>query len=402
MKCQPGDGAAGQTLSTSSRTVGTVIADCPPKRAFLTALMADIATAGGQADLVTDQSGYLHFEATLPAGEVALASTARLRARQRAMRPALLSRATRRNLAAEISPGPGFNPTAIRPRLVVCRSRADHDVFAYAKLSQSVPCAARAGRRIRLLVMDGGQSSGAVIGVVELASPVFTLASRDRAFGWSGPSSNEKRKDGLRRVMDLATCLALPPYSDLRAGKLLAILAASDRVSSIFTERYGDRLAAITATCATGLHYPLVNRLNVRRGGLYKRVGATAGYSTCMFSSETITAARQLVQGNAPAAAFGQKHIKGLRLLRSGLRACGINDEIMLRTGVPKGVYVCDVAGDGIDALTDGTIPAGQAVPFGHALKWWRAKVLEPRIRALESDSGKLDRLTIIPPPTHR
>lgn len=386
-------------MTASFREVGTVVSDSPSRRAFLSALAADITTAGGQADLAANHAGRLRFEASLPAGEVALANTAQLRARQRANRPALLRRANRRKLATEISPGPDFDPAAIRPRLVVCRSRADHDVFSYAKLSQSVPSAARAGRRLRLLIIDEGEPREALIGVVELASPVYTLACRDKAFGWRGQSSKEKRTDGLRRVMDLSTCLALPPYSTLRAGKLLAMLAASDAVSNIFRERYGDRLAAITATCATGLHYPHLNRLNIRQGGLYNRVGATAGYSTCMFSGETLTAARRLVQGDAPAAAFGPKHRKGLRLLRSGLRACGLDDEIVLRTGVPKGVYVCDVAGDGIEALAKGAAPTGRAVATAHAFDWWREKVLEPRIRVQGSFSARPSDLAAVPPP---
>lgn len=386
-------------MSASFREVETVVSDSSSRRAFLSALAADITTAGGRADLAANCAGRLRFEASLPAGEIALANTAQLRARQRANRPALLRRAKLRKLATEISPGPNFDPAAIRPRLVVCQSRADHDVFSYAKLSQSVPSAARAGRRLRLLIVDDGEPREALIGVVELASPVYTLACRDKAFGWHGQSSKEQRADGLRRVMDLSTCLALPPYSTLRAGKLLAMLAASDAVTSIFEERYGDRLAAITATCATGLHYPHLNRLNIRRGGLYSRVGATAGYSTCMFSGETFTAARRLVQGDAPAAAFGPKHMKGLRLLRSGLRACGLDDEIVLRTGVPKGVYVCDVTGDGIDALAQGATPTGRAVSTAHAFDWWREKVLEPRIRAEGSFGALPGDLAAFPPP---
>jgi hypothetical protein len=392
------DQSQAEIKTASFRKVKTVVSDSPSRRAFLSTLAVDIITAGGQADLTSNHAGRLRFEASLPAGEVALANTSQLRARQRTNRPALLRRANRRKLATEISPGPDFDPTAIRPRLVVCRSRADHDVFSYAKLSQSVPSAARAGRRLRLLVMDEGEPREAMIGVMELASPIYTLACRDEAFGWRGQSSKKIRTDGLRRVMDLSTCLALPPYSTLRAGKLLAMLAASDVVSNIFRERYGDRLAAITATCATGLHYPHLNRLNIRQGGLYNRVGATAGYSTCMFSGETFTAARKLVQGDAPAAAFGPKHMKGLRLLRSGLRACGLDDEIVLRTGVPKGVYVCDVAGDGIEALAKGVAPTGRAVSTARAFAWWREKILVPRIRVQGSFNVRPSDLAAVPP----
>jgi hypothetical protein len=334
--------------------------------------------AGGHVQLIRRQ-GRISFKAQIQTDpQSLLAVAANVRARQCTQRRALLERATRRRLSDELSPGVDFMAEAIDPRIVVCGSRAEHDVFAYAKLSQSVPSAPRAGRRIRLLVMDNGQSQEALIGVVELASPIFSMACRDQTFGWVGSDGARRRIEGLRRVMDLSTCLALPPYAALRAGKLLALLAASDVVSDIFHSRYGERLAAIVATCATGLHYPQLNRLNVRRGGLYRRVGATAGYSTCMFSSETLAAARALVNEGAPAASFGPNHVKGIRLLRTALRQCGLNEEMLLRTDHPKGVYVCDVTSDGVESLGCGAEPKGRATRADHGSRWWHEKVLAP------------------------
>ena len=48
------------------------------------------------------------------------------------------------------------------------------------KLTQSVPSSPRVGRRIRVLVTDAGQRHESLIGAIELASPIYTLASRDR------------------------------------------------------------------------------------------------------------------------------------------------------------------------------------------------------------------------------
>jgi hypothetical protein len=295
-------------------------------------------------------------------------------ARGRARRAALLRRASQRQMWDEFSP---IDVRAITPRIVVCSSRADHDVFSYAKLTQSVPSSPRAGRRIRLLVVDEDQHRPRLIGVIELASPVFTLACRDRAFGWVGTNGSARAK-GLRHVMDLSTCAPVPPYTALRGGKLLALVAASELVSEVFESRYSERLAAIVATCATGLHYAQVSRLNVRRGGLYKRVGATAGYSTWMFGPETVGAARALVCGGAPAGAFRPAHVKGIRLLRSALRHCGLDEEGLLRTGLAKGVYVCDVTGDGVASLRDRREPQGAPTRADRGTRWWHDRVLTP------------------------
>ena len=358
--------------------IRTVVPDRPETRVFLETLACDIRMAGGGAEL-TRRSGRLTFRARIRNDPKSLlASASSLRARQRDERRALLERAERQQLRERLSPGADFVPETIDPRIVVCDSRAEHDVFAFAQLSQSVPSAPRAGRRIRLLVMDDGQSREALLGVIELASPVFSMECRDRALGWAGTRGKEVRVRGLRRVMDLSTCLALPPYTNLRAGKLLAVLAASDLVVNVFQTRYGQRLAAIVATCATGLHYPQVNRLSIRPGGLYKRVGATAGYSTWIFSRETLAAARGLVQNGAPAGPFGPTHVKGIRLLRSALRKCDLDDEQLLRTDLAKGVYVCDVTGDGVASLHVGSEPGGEAIRTSDGVRWWRERVLAP------------------------
>jgi hypothetical protein len=363
---------------SSSWPIRTTVGDDPPTLAFLEAVAADLRTAGGEARLVR-RNGRLLFRARVATDQNAvLAAASRIRARQRDHRQALLERAARRGLQDLLSPNQHFNPEAIVPRIVWCASRAEHDVFAYAKLNQSVPSAPRAGRRMRLLLFDQGQREEALIGVVELASSVFSLGCRDRAFGWTGDGARDRRASGLRGVMDLSTCLALPPYAGLRAGKLLAAIAASDAVSEVFEERYGDRLAAIVATCATGLHYPQLNRITLRPGGLFKRVGATAGYSTWMYSRETLAAARALACAGAPAAAFGPSHVKVIRLLRSAFRRLGLDDEQLLRTDLPKGVYLCDVTGDGFASLHDGAPASGQGVAVEEAVRWWRRRVLEP------------------------
>ena len=167
----------------------------------------------------------------------------------------------------------------------------------------------------------------------------------------------------------------------------MALMAASQPVADVFAARYGERLAAIIATCATGLHYPQLNRLNVRPGGLYRRVGATAGYSTWIFSQATFSAARALVYGSAPAARFGPRYVKGLRLLRGAFRLAGIDEESMLRTELPKGVYTCDVTGDGINALKEGVAPRGVVMTLSELTRWWREEILRPRLDSFHDPS---------------
>jgi hypothetical protein len=366
------DNALTPTLQTS----------LPPReaeRAFLTSLAADLRASGWDARVeVTNRA--IKFVAgngsgRRPKGEPPESVVAR-RCRERS---ALLDRASRLELSTKFHPGAQFCPTRISPRLLVCSSRAEHDVFSFAQLQQSVPSAPRPGRRIRILVLDEGQSKQALMGVVELASPIFNLACRDQTIGWCSPNP-ELRVAGLRQTMDLSACMAMPPYAGLRVGKLLALLAASAFVAETFRKRYEESLCAIVATCATGLHYPQLNRLNVRAGGLYRRIGATAGYSTAAFSRETFSAARSLL-GDGPASAFGQGHEKGLRLLRSALRRVRLDPEPLLCTGHSKGVYLCDVPGDGLAALRSGAESRQVPLPSDDCFEWWRRQILMPLLK---------------------
>jgi hypothetical protein len=353
---------------------------------FLASLACDLRATGWRADARLSAT-VLAFTASRDAGrKTSIEPPGAVVSRRSAERPALLGRVSRLGLRSKFHPGADFSPLLIRPRIVVCNSRAEHDLFSFAQLQQSVPSAPRPGRRIRFLVMDEGQSTQALIGVMELASPIFRLACRDDALGWGGGDSGLRRA-GLCRTMDLSVCLAMPAYRRVRAGKLLALLAASDFAGETFGERYGEPLCAIIATCATGLHYPQLNRLTVRPGGLYRRIGATAGYSTSGFSKETLGAARDLLTGE-PAAAFGPGHQKGLRLLRTALRRARLDPEPLLRSGRQKGVYLCDAPGDGIEALRSGGDPNGAALEAGDCLRWWRRRVLVPLLEREDPDLG--------------
>ncbi|MFQ5799439.1 MAG: Druantia anti-phage system protein DruA, partial [Bacteroidota bacterium] len=93
-------------------------------------------------------------------------------------------------------------------------------LFRYARLHWSVPVSAGYGRRLRFLVMD--DHNGKLIGLFGLGDPVFRLGPRDAWIGWDVSS----RRERLRYVMDAFVLGAVPPYSHLLCGKLMATLIA--------------------------------------------------------------------------------------------------------------------------------------------------------------------------------
>jgi hypothetical protein len=63
---------------------------------------------------------------------------------------------------------------------------------------------------------------------------VFSVKARDEWVGWTV----EKRRERLKHVMDAFILGAVPPYSYLLGGKLVAMLAASNEVRQAFREKY--------------------------------------------------------------------------------------------------------------------------------------------------------------------
>src|SRR5205823_4793871 len=143
------------------------------------------------------------------------------------------------------------------------------------------------------------------IGIFGLADPVFSLGPRDVWIGWD----LDARKAHLQRVMDLFVLGAVPPYSHLLCGKLVALLATSREVQRAFRRKYGGqrsyisrktldaRLALLTTTSALG-RSSLYNRLHYAGQPVFRSVGFTQGSGGFHFSNGFYDDLRQLAFKN--------------------------------------------------------------------------------------------------------
>jgi hypothetical protein len=194
-------------------------------------------------------------------------------------------------LLSRLAVGNEIDPERITPRLVEVTSRSqDELLFRYASLHWSIPVSAGYGRRLRYLVMD--EQNNKLIGIIGLGDPVFALRGRDSWIGWD----NAARLKNLRNVMDAFALGAVPPYSSLLCGKLVAALVASDEVRIAFKQKYegrtslikketlDSRLALVTTTSALG-RSSIYNRLKYQDRTLYHAVGFTSGSGEFHFSN---------------------------------------------------------------------------------------------------------------------
>lgn len=148
-------------------------------------------------------------------------------------------------LLGYIANGSEVLPDRICPRLIEVEAGSEEELlFRYARLHWSIPVSAGYGRRALFLVAD--EANGKLMGLFGLCDPVYGLAPRDRWVGWN----KEEKRERLRNVMDAFVLGAVPPYSSLLCGKLVALMVTDEVREAVRRRaRYGTE-------CAPGAAWP--------------------------------------------------------------------------------------------------------------------------------------------------
>ena len=252
-----------------------------------------------------------------------------------------------------IASGDEVEPTAITPRLIeVLPGSCEELLFRYAALHWSIPISSGYGRRLRFIVVD--EYNGKLMGLIGLGDPVYSLGARDRWIGWTSDS----QKAHLRNVMDAFVLGAIPPYSFLLGGKLVALLLASDTVRKAFERKYSGvisrirekthdgSLALVTTTSALGKS-SVYNRLRIPEGPRYQSVGYTKGFGEFHFTNGLYSAISRFVQEHSQPtekqAAWGNGFRNRREVVKKCLPAIGLSSN-WLQHGVQREVFVVALA----------------------------------------------------------
>ena len=174
-------------------------------------------------------------------------------------------------------------PKFVKPRLVEVISNFHRELFRLARYTWSLPYTKGYGRRLQYLVMD--ERNNKLIGILGLQSPPLSFPARDRLFAYP----EGKKTEMVNQTMDIYTLGAIPPYSGLLGGKLIALAAASNEVRDAYKSKYNDRLTemeerkipanlvALTTTSAYG-RSSIYNRLRYSDIVEFRSLGYTEGY----------------------------------------------------------------------------------------------------------------------------
>ena len=240
--------------------------------------------------------------------------------------PAL--RGKEEHLLSYIANGDEVIPERVQPSLVPVVGQSEEALlFRYASLHWSIPVSTGYGRRMRFLVID--ESNGKLIGIIGLGDPVYAIRHRDDFIGWD--SDMKKRK--LYHVMDAFVLGAVPPYSTLLCGKLIALLTLSNEVRGVFRQRYSNKktlisgeirkpwLALVTTTSALG-RSSIYNRIKLDGYEYWRSLGFTQGSGEFHFSNGVYQKLRAFAEANSQPTAKKSAWGKGFRSKREVVKKC--------------------------------------------------------------------------------
>lgn len=253
-------------------------------------------------------------------------------------------------LRSSIIDGVDLDIERIKPRLIII-NKGDQSklskLFRLGRFNWSIPTSNGFGRRLRFLVWDDYHDS--LIGLIGLTDPVFNMKARDEFIGWNA----EAREMRLVSLMDAFTLGALPPYSLLLGGKLVASLLGSEDIHSAFNARYSNsvgtiskrkkhaKLAAITTTSVLG-RSSVYNRVKLFDKLILEPIGYTSGYGHFHFNKEMFEVICGVIEEQRPETfysyQFGQGPNWRLRVIREGLKLLGI-DQSIIKHGFKRQIF---------------------------------------------------------------
>jgi len=227
-----------------------------------------------------------------------------------------------------IAEGEEVIPERVQPKMLCINSGSEEALlFRYASLHWSIPVSSGYGRRLRFLVID--ESNGKLIGLFGLGDPVYAIRNRDKFIGWD----SEIKKEKLYHIMDAYVLGAVPPYSTLLCGKLVALLMLSNEVRKIFHQKYANKktiigkqtkeplLVLLTTTSALGKS-SIYNRIKVNGYEFWRSVGFTQGSGEFHFSNGIYEEIRMFAESNCKPTAKKTSWGKGFRSKREVIKKC--------------------------------------------------------------------------------
>ncbi len=270
----------------------------------------------------------------------------------------------------------------ICPRIEVCVTQNQHDIFRIFRYTWSSPSSDYIGRRIRLLIRDDGVKGSPIIGIAALGSSIIHIHDRDKWIGWD----TNTRTNRIIYMMDAYVVGAMPPYNYLLGGKLVSYILASNEVRAIYKIKYANAktiiknreasdLVLIMTTSLYGQNSSQYNRLKYGKSLVYKPIGKTSGYGSLHITNETFYAMLQLAEENGCNISnrFGDGPNWRMRVIRSACDVLNLNSDIILKHSFQRGLFAVRLATNWKSFLKgESKTPIYRDIPLDKLVNYWR------------------------------
>jgi hypothetical protein len=217
----------------------------------------------------------------------------------------------------------------IKPKFVFC-SVKDRPIWNYLRHAlSSGPFRGRPGRQLYYFVVD--LNSKGIMGVADIGSDVEGMGLRDKHVGWLNVSV---RRNRLKYLGNLGSCVPVAPFGWLTGGKLISVLSISSTVSEDWNTRYGDEFAAVNTTSLFGKSSQY-NRLKE-----YKYLGdMRSGFASSYMDPYGISLLRKFVMGTTKGTnkQAGKGHLGPIDLMMTALDILKWKDAPLPK--MKRGVY---------------------------------------------------------------
>jgi Domain of unknown function (DUF4338) len=287
-----------------------------------------------------------------------------------------------------------IDPAKISPHLMLVEPRSRwEDLFRLGRAYWSMPYSKGYGRRLRYVLFDEYHES--VIGLVGLQSPAADLACRDDLFSFP----TDRKLQLVNGMMDAYTVGALPPYSAILGGKLVAGFVASSTIQRDYWKQYGSRktimekrrlqqpLLAVTTTSAFG-RSSIYNRLNYSGRTLFEAIGYTKGYGT-LHLEVLYPRIREWLKSRGEYTSGGFGHGPKVRWqnIQNALLALGLKGKL-LEHGLKREVFLIRHVSNLVEAVNTGATPVSCSIDGAAFSEFWKERWALPRA---ESQTGWRD-----------
>jgi len=276
-------------------------------------------------------------------------------------------------------------PISVQPTLVEVTDTWHEDLFRLARLTWSLPYSRGYGRRLRFLIMDAANEK--LIGIIGMQSPPLDFPARDRLYDYL----KGQKVEFVNQTMDIFTLGAVPPYSRLLGGKLVALAAASDEVRQVYKRKYEGKktemedrdlppdLVALTTTSAFG-RSSIYDRLKYRSRLVAHSIGYTEGYGS-FHLAPLYPLVREYLrqQGVTPRSGFGVGPRAVWQTCKIAFRLLDLPSE-SLKHGIKRETFLFPLVEnlkDYMEGRTDQPIHYHQS--FADLAAWWKERWLLPR-----------------------